>query len=234
MLLRANYLLGDDLKKHDFTGENAEREFAQWLEGIARDEEGFRYLGQEKFHKPVSWKYNNKGHVELWDGLHQNGRPGLIITNWEDIDWFFDYLCVPIEEVHVGDHDVCENPGSWFVNESSIYDDTELLADKKTETSIFEEETIVVQKPKNESVQFEEWFRTFIEEKDLPVVEWNYDKEGYIDIHVDNYDVVELIIDHATDEEKAKIKSTIVKLDFLNQDVNHFLKHLMDGYVEQM
>lgn len=95
--------------------------------------------------------------------------------------------------------------------------------------AIFEEVGPMVKKPRMSS--FENWFRTFIDEKDLPVVEWSYDHANYIGVFVDNYDAVEVIC-NMTPQDQLKVKTTLVKLDFMNGDVNHFLKHIMDAYIE--
>ena len=78
---------------------------------------------------------------------------------------------------------------------------------------------------------FSNWFERFIEEKDVAPALWELvDSEG--NTHIIGNDVV---IDHikiVPDHEQAKIKDILVKIDFLNGDVNHFFRHLAGAIVE--
>jgi hypothetical protein len=222
MLLRAEYVLGTELQKFDFVGETAEREFAEWLVGIARDEETFRYLGRTVIQHPIHWRYNSEGKVEIWNGLLPVGNPDMVISNSSDVTWFFeDHLKVPMGEVHVNDEDVCEKPIGWFSYDEVI----DGLIEEEEETE--EDEAVAEEKPMS---KFEIWFRTFIEEKDLPVVNWEIEHNNNTHF-IDNYDVVEIICE-APYQEQRKVKDILVRLDFYNGDINHFLEHLAKGYIE--
>jgi len=77
---------------------------------------------------------------------------------------------------------------------------------------------------------FNEWFETFLEEKNLPYLEWEImDTNGEINF-IDSDCVIDAIISCSINEKKA-IKDTIVKIDFSNGDVNDFFKHLAKGLV---
>lgn len=79
--------------------------------------------------------------------------------------------------------------------------------------------------------KFEEWFRTFLDEKDLETVEFMTTIGN--DIHVyDNYDVAEWIINNMSPADQAKVKEKIVYIDFKNGDVNHFLEYIGKGFAE--
>lgn len=79
-------------------------------------------------------------------------------------------------------------------------------------------------------MNFDEWFETFIAEKNLPFCDWEIkDRKGEVNF-IHSGVVVEAILG-APDHEKAKIKDTIVKIDFKNGDVNHFFKHLATALV---
>lgn len=81
--------------------------------------------------------------------------------------------------------------------------------------------------------KFEEWFRTFLDEKDLEVVEFMTTIGS--DIHVyDNYDVAEWIISNLSPADQAEVKKKIVYIDFKNGDVNHFLAHMGKGFAEAL
>ncbi|MEC0259352.1 hypothetical protein [Paenibacillus lautus] len=41
----------------------------------------------------------------------------------------------------------------------------------------------------------------------------------------------DLIINHTSASEQGQIRAILVKIDFYNGDVNHFLEHLAQGYV---
>lgn len=228
MLLRATYVIGDVLQKFDFVGEGADREFTQWLVETAKENEKFQYLGSQRINNPVCWHYNGQGCLEVWDGLLPIGEPGMIIRDNSDIEWFFEkYLKIPMGDVHVDDTDICENPGSWFLKNYAEYDDIIMLSDEIEEQGIRrDQEQKEVEQPMS---AFEIWFRTFIEEKDLPVVNWEIEHDGNLHM-IDNYDMVEIICELPS-ENQRQIKDKLVAIDFMNGDVNHFLKYLAKGYI---
>jgi len=82
------------------------------------------------------------------------------------------------------------------------------------------------------SNRFNSWFDTFLEEKNLRYTAWDIvDSNG--NTHFIDSDVVIDAIKNASTEEQRKIKEIIVKIDFRNGDVNHFLQHLAQGLIEQ-
>lgn len=77
---------------------------------------------------------------------------------------------------------------------------------------------------------FTNWFNTFIEEKDLPYVQWELtDSEGRV--HLIDTDVVKEAILNCNDAEQAQLKDMLVKIDFGNGDVNDYFKHLAQALV---
>jgi hypothetical protein len=222
MLLRAEFTLNGNFEKFDFVGDNAERDFLTWLSETAKSEERFQYLGSQRMNHPVCWRYTEQGTLEVWDSLLPIGEAGLIITNSDDITWFFEeHLGVPIGEIHVGDEDLTECPKAWFQHDYSMYDDVIMVSEE------LEEETDL--KSPEKMSAFEVWFRTFVEEKDLPVVNWEIEHGGNLHF-IDNYDMVEIICELPA-ENQAQIKDKLVAIDFMNGNVNHFLKFLAEGYI---
>ena len=75
---------------------------------------------------------------------------------------------------------------------------------------------------------FSEWLDTFIEEKGI-------DREATFEFDLDgewNHMMYGIVIDAAkgaSPPEQAQIKDTIVKIDFRNGDVKHFLRYLGEG-----
>ncbi len=83
------------------------------------------------------------------------------------------------------------------------------------------------------NTEFDKWFDTFLEEKNLPSVEWEIDDDmGFTNFI--NSDVIIETIKGTTLSEKIKIKDMIVKIDFVNGDVNDYFKHLARGLVNHM
>jgi len=78
-------------------------------------------------------------------------------------------------------------------------------------------------------MNFKTWINTFVEEKGL-------DMEKRFDVQAPDGTphsvpvgcVVEAMISAGKDEQ-AQIKTTIVKIDFMNGDVLHFFNHLASG-----
>jgi hypothetical protein len=226
-LLRANYTLGDRLMKNDFVGENHQKEFAQWLSETASKEESFRYLGRDIILKPIHWLYNDRGELEIWNDIAPQGSPDKVVREPSDIEWFFEkHLGVPMGDVHIGDNDIAENPDGWFNPESPYVDD--VIGEDLDE---FEEDIVVPRKrvTKNEMSKFELWLRTFVEEKDLPVENFEIKHNGNVHL-MDNYDMIEIMCE-LPEEHHDKIKQMMVTIDFLNGNVNHFIRHLAEGYI---
>jgi hypothetical protein len=76
-----------------------------------------------------------------------------------------------------------------------------------------------------------EWFETFFEEKDLPEVEWTIMHDG--ECHFIGTEFVkELLVKSTPERELVQVKDMLVKIDFVNGNVNHFLKHLAECYIK--
>lgn len=74
-------------------------------------------------------------------------------------------------------------------------------------------------------MKFSKWLETFIQEKGI-------DLEDCFEVETDNqshfmsYGVIVEHIMISSDHEKEQIKDMIVKIDFKNGDVKHYLRHL--------
>lgn len=84
----------------------------------------------------------------------------------------------------------------------------------------------------DERTPFEIWFDTFIEEKNLPVASWELEGPDGMTHWIDS-DVVIEYIRIAPPKEQFQIKDVIVKIDFMNGDINHFFNHLAKAIVAQ-
>jgi len=78
-------------------------------------------------------------------------------------------------------------------------------------------------------MSFSVWLDTFIKEKEveLEVLRVKYEDT----VHFVDLDVLIEFINQLDDESQGKIKDTLVRIDFLNGDVLHFLNHLAEGMV---
>ncbi len=72
---------------------------------------------------------------------------------------------------------------------------------------------------------FNKWLDTFIEEKGINLHQ-TFDVEGRTGLNVIPYGVVIEHMKIAPKSEQASIKNMLVRIDFANGDVKHFLRHL--------
>lgn len=77
----------------------------------------------------------------------------------------------------------------------------------------------------------EKWLETFLEEKGIDLELRLYNVWSGTAMHMVSGEVVKEAILKANTQEKRFIKETLVKIDFQNGDINHFLKHLAKCYV---
>lgn len=73
--------------------------------------------------------------------------------------------------------------------------------------------------------------KRFFEEKELKQQTFEIEHNDLVHF-VDSELIKELIINSASVNEQEKIREIIVKIDFCNGDVNHFLFHLAEGYIK--
>lgn len=78
-------------------------------------------------------------------------------------------------------------------------------------------------------MKFKDWLETFLEEKKVPNKTFTIEFEG--NTHIINSEQVIDLIRQASHSEQVKIKDILVKIDFKNGDINHFLEHLAKGYL---
>lgn len=76
---------------------------------------------------------------------------------------------------------------------------------------------------------FKDWFKTFIEEKNLPFKLFEIEKDDTVHL-IDSETVIDLI-KKASEDEQSFIKTTLVQLDFVNADIHHFFEHLATCYI---
>lgn len=74
------------------------------------------------------------------------------------------------------------------------------------------------------------YLEVFFEEKQLPNISWQLIGPNGVEHIIDSEYVIEAIL-NAPRHEQKKIADIIRKIDFQNGDVNHFLKHLAQGLV---
>lgn len=74
-------------------------------------------------------------------------------------------------------------------------------------------------------MQFNTWIETLVSEKGIDT-EQRFDVEGPSGTNNMDYRTVIDAIKQTSTEEKAKIKTMLVKIDFANGDIRHFFRHL--------
>lgn len=78
-------------------------------------------------------------------------------------------------------------------------------------------------------MNFTKWFNTFLEEKNLGYQCWTI--ESGDQSHVIDSDVVIEAIKSAPAHEQNKIKDMLVRIDFVNGNVNDYFKHLAKALI---
>lgn len=69
------------------------------------------------------------------------------------------------------------------------------------------------------------WLETFLDEKGFGYVDWEIeDSTG--ETHMIDSDVVIEAILNAPEHEQAKVKQTLVKIDFVNASIEDYFQHL--------
>lgn len=77
------------------------------------------------------------------------------------------------------------------------------------------------------------YLKTFFDEKNLPLANWELEDQDGVTHWISNEVVIEYI--HAAPrQEQVKIANMIRKIDFMNGDVNHFLRHLAGALINQV
>lgn len=82
-------------------------------------------------------------------------------------------------------------------------------------------------------MSFDKWLDTYVEEANLDTEQIIYegdDNKGVL--HIMELGSVIDVIKSASSTEKAKIKNTIVKIDFMNGNVLDFFKYLAGAYIK--
>jgi hypothetical protein len=81
-------------------------------------------------------------------------------------------------------------------------------------------------------MQFNTWLDTFLDEKRIDLGRF-FDIEVGDEFHLFTYGAVAQAIKAAPAHEQAAIQRTLVKIDFINGDVYHFLRHLGEALAHQ-
>jgi len=77
-----------------------------------------------------------------------------------------------------------------------------------------------------------QYLKTFFEEKDLPFAQWELvDKDGLLHV-IDNKVVIDTI-GMSSCSEQTGISNMIRRIDFLNGDINDYLKHLAGAIINR-
>lgn len=77
------------------------------------------------------------------------------------------------------------------------------------------------------------WFDRFFDEKDLDEVIFEVDSPNGTTNFISNQNVIEQI-KNAPESEQKEIKHILIKIDFNNGDVNHFLEHLAQAMAQDL
>lgn len=73
--------------------------------------------------------------------------------------------------------------------------------------------------------------KRFFEEKEIEHRTFAVEHNGTV--HMVESDFLQtIIIDHTPTGEQMQIRAIIAQIDFRNEDVNHFLEHLAQGYIK--
>lgn len=76
----------------------------------------------------------------------------------------------------------------------------------------------------------DKYLKVFFEEKEIRFEAWEIDQNGMS--HFIDTDFVIELIKGAPAHEKDQIANTLRKIDFMNGNVNHFLKYLAEAFVK--
>lgn len=78
---------------------------------------------------------------------------------------------------------------------------------------------------------YENWFRTFIEEKELTYEDWYFEIKGN-PVWTNSNEAVEVIAKFKNKSTQESVRRQLVMLDFKNGDINHFLHYVIKGHME--
>lgn len=75
------------------------------------------------------------------------------------------------------------------------------------------------------------YIERFFEEKELENKTFEIKHRGNTHL-IDSETIIDIIKEGVSHGEKKQIADTLIKIDFANGDINHFLEHLATGYVK--
>lgn len=81
-------------------------------------------------------------------------------------------------------------------------------------------------------MNFENWIDTFISEKGIDLEQSFEFEDSTGGFNIMQYQIVVDAMKIASNDEQKQIKEMLVKIDFQNGDVLHFLRHLGKGLAE--
>ena len=79
---------------------------------------------------------------------------------------------------------------------------------------------------------FNRWFETFLDEKGIDLEEGFTVNGPSGPNHMQYVHVVQTIVEHAPASEQRAIKTALVRIDFQNGDVRHYLRHLAQAIAQ--
>lgn len=82
--------------------------------------------------------------------------------------------------------------------------------------------------------KLQKWFKTFFEEKNLSSKIYEVTSENGTVNMIDSEIVIDTLINRANNIEQARAKNILVKIDFMNGDIHHFLNHLAGALAVNM
>lgn len=76
----------------------------------------------------------------------------------------------------------------------------------------------------------DKYLKAFFEEKEIQFEQWEIYHNDQL--HLIDTDVVIEAIKNAPESEKIQVRNTLVRIDFANGNVNHFLKFLAEAFIK--
>ena len=78
----------------------------------------------------------------------------------------------------------------------------------------------------------QQYLETFFQEKSLPSVSWEIKDDQGVTHFIDNDVVIEAVLQCGEDEAE-RIAASIRQIDFMNGDINHYLRYLAEALIRQ-
>ena len=139
---------------------------------------------------------------------------------------FFEKLSKPMQDKYMKEHPKSEKKAEApAAQEKKASSPAAHPAQQKTQSPMLNLASMKIGQTITASPAFNKWLDTFIEEKGIDL-EDTFDVQG---ASGNNHMPYGVVIEHmkiAPSGEQAKLKDMLVKLDFKNADIKHYLRHL--------